>query len=61
EAADKIVMLVKDKELRAGMGQRAKKTVKEQFLLSRYLEQYLDLFNSFKTVFRLTNGVRVYE
>ena len=61
EAAQRIVLLVKDKELRDEMGQKAKETVKEQFLLTRYLEQYLDLFNSFETVFRLTNGVKVYE
>ena len=61
EAADRIVLLVKDKELRAGMGHKARETVREQFLLTRYLEQYLDLFNSFETVFRLTSGVKAYE
>ncbi|MFC1989814.1 glycosyltransferase [Chloroflexota bacterium] len=61
EAADRIVLLVKDKELRDEMGQKAKETVKEQFLLTRYLEQYLDLFNSFETVFRLSKGVKVYQ
>ncbi len=53
EAAERIVQLVEDKELREQMGQKAKETVRQQFLLTRYLEQYVDLFNSFETVFRL--------
>ena len=61
EAAQRIVQLVESTELREEMGQKAKETVRRHFLLTRYLEQYLDLFNSFETVFRLTNGVRVYE
>ncbi len=61
EAAERIVQLVESTELREQMGQKARETVKRHFLLTRYLEQYLDLFNSFETVFRLTNGVRVYE
>ena len=36
------------------MGKRAKETVWKKFLMIRYLEQYLDLFNSFETVYRLT-------
>ena len=54
EAAERIVQLLKDKELREQLGQEAKETVRQQFLLTRYLEQYLDLFNSFETVYRLT-------
>ena len=38
---------------RRKMGERARETVREKFLLSRLLEQYLDLFASFETVFRL--------
>lgn len=52
-AAEKIVRLLKDRELRAEMGRKAKKSVIERFLLSRYLEEYLDLFNSFETVYRI--------
>jgi trehalose synthase len=51
EAASRIVQLVKDRELREQMGREAKETVREHFLLTRYLEDYLDLFNSFETVF----------
>ena len=54
EAGERIVQLLKDKELREQLGQEARETVRQQFLLTRYLEQYLDLFNSFETVYRLT-------
>jgi trehalose synthase len=53
EAAERIVHLIKDEKLRRHMGKRAKETVRERFLLTRLLEQYLDLFNSFETVHRL--------
>jgi trehalose synthase len=35
------------------MGRKARQAVAERFLLTRYLEQYVDLFGSFETVFRL--------
>jgi trehalose synthase len=53
ETAHRIVQLVKDKKLRETMGQRARETVSQRFLLTRYLEQYLDLFNSFEIRFHL--------
>jgi trehalose synthase len=53
EAAARIVQLVRDEALRKGMGERARETVRERFLLTRYLEQYLDLFGAFETIFRL--------
>jgi trehalose synthase len=53
EAADRMVQLLKDGELRRKMGAAARKTVRDNFLLTRYLEQYLDLFASFETVHRL--------
>jgi trehalose synthase len=52
-AADRIVQLIKDSELRKEIGLKAKKNVRQKFLLTRSLEQYLDLFNSFETVFSL--------
>jgi trehalose synthase len=54
EAAGRIVQLLKDENLRQQMGKNAKESVRKQFLMTRYLEQYLDLFNSFETVYRLT-------
>jgi len=54
EAADRIVQLLKDEELRRTLGKAAKETVRTRFLLTRYLEDYLDLFCSFETIYRLT-------
>ncbi len=54
EAAERTVRLIKDERLREQMGKKAKETVRERFLMIRLLEQYLDLFNSFETVYRLT-------
>jgi trehalose synthase len=53
EAAKRMVQLIKDKKLRERVGKKAKETVRRKFLLTRYLEQYLDLFNSFETIYRL--------
>ena len=53
EAAERIVRLVRDVVLAREMGERAREKVRQHFLLSRYLEQYLDLFNSFETVYKL--------
>jgi trehalose synthase len=53
EAAERIVRILKDKQLRDQMGQKARASVADRFLLTRYLEQYLDLFGAFETVFRL--------
>jgi trehalose synthase len=53
EAAARMVQLIKDRKLRQRMGQKAKETVRKKFLLTRYLEQYLDLFSSFETIYRL--------
>ncbi len=54
EAADRIVKLVKDEQLREELGQRARESVKENFLLIRLLEQYLDLLGGFETLYKLT-------
>ena len=50
EAAARIIQLIKDEELRRQIGKRARETVKKRFLLTRLLEQYLDVFNSFETI-----------
>ena len=53
EAAECIVRLLKDEKLREAIGQKARETVREKFLLTRYVEQYLDLFAAFDKDFRL--------
>jgi len=57
QTADRIVRLLKDPKLRARMGKNAKETVRKRFLMTRYLEQYLNLFNSFETSYRLKGTV----
>jgi trehalose synthase len=61
ETADRIVQLVRDRDLREQLGQKAKETVRRRFLLTRYLEQYLDLLNSFEADFRLSGTLQAYE
>ncbi len=56
EAAARIVQILKNPELGREMGIRAREGVRKNFLLSRYLEDYLDLFNSFETIYRLHRG-----
>jgi trehalose synthase len=53
EAAERIVQLVQDGPLLQQMGNRARESVRENFLLTRLLEQYLDLIGSFETYYRL--------
>jgi trehalose synthase len=61
EAAERIVRLVRDRELRELLGRNARETVTQQFLLTRYLEQYLDLFSSFEANFRLTDAGKAHD
>ncbi|MBI1919849.1 MAG: glycosyltransferase [Geobacter sp.] len=53
ETAERIVTLVKDEKLRRSMGKKARESVRKQYLITRLLEQYLDLFASFEANFRL--------
>jgi trehalose synthase len=46
EAAQRIVQILLHPRLRARMGQRAREKARKNFLLTRYLEQYLDLLGS---------------
>lgn len=53
QAAARIVQVLKDPALRDRLGDAARTTVKERFLLTRYMEQYLDLFNAFEISFHV--------
>jgi trehalose synthase len=53
QAAERIVQLLKDADLRRRMGVAARESVRRDFLMSRLLEQYLDLFAAFEPRFSL--------
>jgi len=53
EAAERLVELLNCPDLRKTMGEKARETVKQRFLMPHLLERYLDLINSFETTFRL--------
>src|SRR6266702_4008113 len=53
EAAERMVQLLKDKKLREEIGSKGREIVREKFLLTRYVEQYLDLFGAFDKNFCL--------
>src|SRR5437667_4467096 len=46
ETAERMVEIINNEELRDEMGRKAQETVRKNFLLTRYLEQYLDLFGA---------------
>jgi trehalose synthase len=47
EAAERIVQLLEDSELRRRLGDNAKETVRNSFLMSRLLEDWIDLLAEF--------------
>jgi trehalose synthase len=46
EAAERVVQLISDRKLRDEMGCKARETVRQKFLLTRYLEEHFDLFDA---------------
>lgn len=57
EAAARIVQLVRDPDLRRRLGEAARKTVRERFLMSRLMEDHVDLVSSIEARFRLRSRV----
>ena len=55
EAARRMVELLKDDQLRRTLGGKARDTVRERFLMSRKIEQCLDLFAAFEPTFTLNH------
>jgi trehalose synthase len=53
QAAERIVQLLKDQALRRRLGRAARESVRRNFLMSRLVEQYLDLFAGFEPRFAL--------
>ncbi len=52
QAAERIVQVLKDPQLRGRLGSHAKETVRENFLMSRLLEDWLDLLASYERSLR---------
>jgi trehalose synthase len=46
QAAERIVQLVQDPQLRRKLGERARETVRENFLMSRLVEDWIDLLTA---------------
>ena len=53
QAAERIVQVIKNSKLRKELGDRARETVRDRFLLTRLMEDWLDLIGSFEARFRL--------
>ena len=53
QAAERIVALLKDRSLAARLGEAARATVRDRFLMTRLMEDWLDLLDSFEANFRL--------
>ena len=53
ETAERIVRLIRDEKLRRDLGEAAREQVRQNFLMTRLLEDYLDLFDSFETIYRI--------
>jgi trehalose synthase len=51
EAADAIVRVLNDNSLKEKLGKAARETVQKQFLMSRELEQLIDLWSAFEPSF----------
>ncbi|MGA8159098.1 MAG: glycosyltransferase, partial [Rhodoplanes sp.] len=56
QAAARILQVVKDRGLRDRLGAKARETVRERFLITRLIEDWLDLIGSFEQSFRLKAG-----
>jgi len=54
-AAQRIVQLLREPAQREHIKRRARDTVRRRFLMSRLLEQYLDLFSAFEATFSLNH------
>jgi trehalose synthase len=56
QAAERIVQVIKDSKLREKLGASARESVRQRFLLTRLMEQWLDLIGAFEARFRLRTG-----
>jgi trehalose synthase len=61
EAADRIVQVVRDPDLRDRLGRAAKESVRQNYLLTRSIEQDLDLISAFQPEFGLSEAMQKYR
>jgi trehalose synthase len=54
QAAARISTLIEDGDLRARLGRKAQETVRNKFMMTRLMEEWLDLVGSFEANFRLS-------
>ncbi len=59
QAAARMVQIVRDPDLARALGERAQETVRTQFLMTRLMEDWLDLIASFEPHFRLRGDTGV--
>jgi trehalose synthase len=53
QAAERIVQVIKDPKLRRRLGENGRETVRQRFLLTRLMEEWLDLIGAFEAKFQL--------
>jgi trehalose synthase len=58
EAAARIVALLKDRALRERLGRKARESVRGRFLMTRLMEDRLDLIGSFEARFQLKGAAQ---
>lgn len=56
QTAERIVQLLNDEKLRRSLGKHARESVRQRFLMTRLMEDWLDLIGSFETVFQLKSS-----
>ena len=59
EAAGRIVELLKDADLRKRLGDCARESVRSRFLMTRLMEDWLDLIGSFEARFQLKGAAQI--
>jgi trehalose synthase len=59
DAAARIVDLLKDRALRERLGRNARESVRRRFLMTRLMEDWLDLIGSFEAQFRLKGAAQI--
>jgi len=57
QAAERTVQLLRDRELRERLGERARETVRENFLMTRLLEDWLEILGSFEVSYTLSGRI----